>query len=162
MKGIIYKITSPSTDKIYIGSTIQPLMERLYHHRSHLNNTTSNLIISFNDAVIECIEEVEFDTKKKLHDRERYYIQLNRDKCVNKVIPSRTMKEYEVDNRDKRKQYRIRNADEVKERTKQYYRDNADRLNAKIICECGGKHTFKHKSTHLKSNKHQKYISSNI
>ena len=33
--------------------------------------------------------------------------------------------------------------------------------NTKINCICGGKYTHKHKSTHLKNNKHQKILENN-
>ena len=36
MIGYIYKISSPSTDKIYIGSTIQSLKKRFIHHKCEI------------------------------------------------------------------------------------------------------------------------------
>jgi len=165
MKGFVYKITSPSTDKIYIGSTTKTLQTRLITHNSEIKRgkgCMSKLILCFNNAVIECIEEVEFENEKDLRIRERYHIELNRDKCVNQTIPTRTIKEYYIDNADKikekRKKYLIVNVDRYKETLKQYRIDNADRINAKIICECGGKHTYSTKSRHLKTKKHQNYI----
>ena len=37
-KGKIYKIVSPNSDKIYIGSTIRPLKERFWAHMSNWRN----------------------------------------------------------------------------------------------------------------------------
>jgi len=38
-----------------------------------------------------------------------------------------------------------------------YYQDNERNKNS-IVCECGGKYIHKHKSKHLKTNKHMKFI----
>jgi hypothetical protein len=160
MKGFIYKITSPSTDKIYVGSTTKTLGRRFSAHKYTQNKNTqqcsSKIILSFGDAVIDCIEEVEFENKKQLRIRERYHIELNRDKCVNIHLPNRTIKEYRLDTADKIKQYRIDNADRIK----QYTIDNADRLKEKFNCECGGKYVLISKTRHLKTQKHQNYIAS--
>lgn len=187
MKGFVYKITSPSTDKIYIGSTTKTLGRRFSAHK-YRQNCSSKIITSLGDAVIECIEEVEFEDIKELRCRERYHIQLNQDRCVNKLIPTRTRKEYKIDNADKikeiEKQYYIDNADRIKEyrisnahrkkeydkqynidnadKRKQYNIDNADRIKAKINCECGSRYTLHNKLHHLKFKKHQNYIASII
>lgn len=43
------------------------------------------------------------------------------------------------------------------QRTK--YRElNKDKLNQKFECECGGSYAHKHKSQHMATAKHQKYI----
>lgn len=167
MKGFVYKITSPSTDKIYVGSTTKTLNQRFSRHKcSDTHNCTSKIILSFDDAVINLIEEVEFEDVKELRDRERYHIKTNADKCINKAIPNRTMKEYGhqyyIDNADnllkRHKQYKIDNADKIKEQMKNYYITNADKLMEKINCDCGGKYIFTNKSRHLKTQKHQNYI----
>tara|TARA_R110000868_G_scaffold24856_4_gene97479 strand:+ start:864 stop:1472 length:609 start_codon:yes stop_codon:yes gene_type:complete len=141
MKGFVYKITSPSTDKIYVGSTIKTLKRRFSTHKSD-DISSSKIIMSLGNAVIELIEEVEFENKNELRIRERYHIELNRDRCVNIRIPSRThqeytidnadrkkerKKKYDIDNADKIKQYRIDNADRCNEYNKQYCIDNADK-----------------------------------
>ena len=144
--------------------------------------------MSLGDAMIECIEKVEFEDIKELRGRERYHIELNRDVCLNTQIPNRTKSEYYIDNADKARQYQIDNADRIKqyridnadkirkrvkkyeidnadkkkERSKQYRIDNADKLHEKFNCECGGTYTHGHKSIHSKSLKHQNYIASII
>ncbi len=45
------------------------------------------------------VEEVEYENKWELHNRERYYIE--NFECVNKNIPTRTRKEYDQDNKEK-------------------------------------------------------------
>lgn len=148
MIGYIYKICSPSTEKIYIGSTIQSLNKRFIYHKGKYNkNTSSKKIIQYEDAVIESIEEIECNNLHDLRDRERYYIELNRDKCVNLIIPNRTYKEYNYDNKQQHKQYRIDNADKIK-----------IRRNQKHVCECGDEYTYGNKSRHLKTIKHKVFL----
>tara|TARA_R110000868_G_scaffold60828_2_gene185266 strand:+ start:927 stop:1337 length:411 start_codon:yes stop_codon:yes gene_type:complete len=98
MKGFIYKITSPSTDKIYIGSTIIPLQQRFSIHLSKtkygINNCNSKLIIALGNAVIECLEEVEYEDEDTLRLKEGECIRQHWDSCVNRMIPGRTQREY--------------------------------------------------------------------
>ena len=54
IKGKIYKIISPNTEKMYIGSTILPLDLRFSLHKSH-KNCTSMHIINEGDAYIDLI-----------------------------------------------------------------------------------------------------------
>lgn len=159
MKGFIYKITSPSTDKIYIGSTTTTLKTRLRKHRHNKLKCSAELIVSLLDSTIELIEEVEIENKKELLGRERYYIELNRDICVNKNIPNREVKETQ-------KEYYMKNINKIKENKANYYKNNSsiirDKLKQKFNCECGGRYTKNNKVCHLKSKKHEKYISSII
>jgi hypothetical protein len=76
----VYKITSPHTDKVYIGSTKQLLYYRFRQHSSDNNHTSSKKIFEYGDAYIECLEEV---NKNLLIQREQFYIELYGDKCIN-------------------------------------------------------------------------------
>ena len=66
--------------------------------------------------------------KQILRDVEAGYIERFRrycvGRCVNKNLPNRTRKQYDIDNADKKKeylkQYYIDNADKIKEQVKQY------------------------------------------
>ena len=135
--GKIYKITSDSTNKIYIGSTCQPLSKRIADHRDSykqfINNKRNRIItcyelIKLGDAIITLIEDFPCESKEQLHARERYYIELHKDICVNKKIPTRTTKEWQVENKESlalyKKQYRIDN----KEKIKQYNIDNKEKM----------------------------------
>jgi hypothetical protein len=43
------------------------------------------------------------------------------------------------------------------------YRDEKkDILQTKYTCDCGGKYSFLHKTTHIKTKKHQAYINSQV
>lgn len=144
MKGLIYKITSNSTDRIYIGSTENTLEKRLSQHKSKYNiylsgrgkYLSSYEILRLGDYDIELIEEYEFETKKDLLKREGFYIKQNIDITVNKVIPTRTKSEYYRDNRE-----RIRNW-----------------ADARLICDCGKSYTRNNYSHHIKSQFHRNNI----
>jgi len=120
--GKIYSLRSHQTDKIYIGSTIQPLYKRLYYHKFKKTNELSN----YDDVYIEIIEEYSCKNRMELERKEGEHIRANN--CVNKKIAGRTKKEYDDDNKEIKKQYRkqynIDNKDKIKEYRKQYYLNN--------------------------------------
>jgi len=105
----------------YIGSTGQPLKERLWGHKSK-NNECSSYKLDLYNSFIYTIEECNQDDKK---EREQYWID-NTD-CVNIfnaiVDTKKYMKQYNIDNRQKikenKKQYHIDNRDKKKEYSKQ-------------------------------------------
>jgi hypothetical protein len=82
MKGLIYKIVSDSTDKVYIGSTTQTLQKRLKRHKSSYkgylkyNNEyiSSYELVKYKNCKIELLEEIEFTDKRELLKLEGYYI----------------------------------------------------------------------------------------
>lgn len=145
----IYKIVDNTTGKMYIGSTCEPtLAHRLAKHRRSYNRylkggcnlTTSFEILKNNNYSIFLLEEYPCETKDQLLARERFFIENN--ECVNKVIPTRTIKEWEEANKDKLKEYRTKyrqdnsvkiaefqkkyreqNKEKIKEYKKQYYLD---------------------------------------
>ena len=154
-QGKIYKIISG--DLTYIGSTCEyTLAKRMTHHRGcykqWLNGmhsyTTSFELMGNEDAQIILLELYPCGSKDELHARERYHIENN--ECVNKVIPSRTQKEYYEankeellkkkkvyyhDNKDKGKLYREENKDKIrayyianKNRIKAYYEANKESI----------------------------------
>ena len=176
----VYKITSPNTDKVYVGSTTRTLHTRFLQHKRKDNRTTSREIISLGDAIIECLEEVDVDAMKQ---RERYYIELMCEKCVNYKIPLRTRKEWVEDNKDYVKDYhhtyREKNMERVLKVHKLYYETNKEQClerqrqrwaenieieNEKrrlryadmemITCACGSSYKKKHHPKHLKTKNH--------
>ena len=157
MIGYIYTISSEKTDKIYIGSTIQSLNQRFSVHKckfkTQSGGCSSKLIVCYDDCCIECIEELEVDKPKdvKLKARERYYIELYIDNVVNKQKPSRTQKEWYVDNRkhilEKQKNWREANREYILEKKKEKY-----------TCECGSIIVSSIKARHLKTQKHINFM----
>ena len=159
-RGKIYKIISPHTNKIYIGSTTEIyLSHRLAKHKNmyklFLENkhhyTTIYELLKLGDVEIVLIETYPCCSKDELHKKERYYIELNKDFVVNKFIPSRKMKEYYQDNKDvyldKSKKYYEKNKEQIKEKYKEKYN-----------CECGSILCINEKIRHLKTKKHTNFI----
>jgi hypothetical protein len=154
---------------VYYGSTTQRLSKRLNEHKQKYkiwcNNkysyVTSFELFKIGDPIITLVERYPCDDKESLIARERFYIENNT--CVNKIIPGRTDAEWRQVNREtlleRHTQYYQTNHETILEQKAQYYQDNKEILNANHTCCCGGKYTHKHKSRHIKTNKHQSYLS---
>jgi hypothetical protein len=141
----IYKI-EPKIDHdegdIYIGSTTkQYLSQRMTAHRKNYNSTwlkgnkqyklTSYDIFDkygVDNCEIILLETVKATSIDDLRAREKYYIKSI--KCVNRNIPTRTIKEYVDDNKEKIKEqqlnWRLQNKDAIKEYQKVYNEENRD------------------------------------
>ena len=121
-QGKIYKIVCDTTGEVYYGATTYKyLSSRLAKHK---NRTTckSKQILDRGNYSIVLVEEYPCDNKEQLNRRERYYIENN--DCINKIIPTRTQKEWYEANKDKvkkcRKEWYENNKDYMKEYQKQY------------------------------------------
>jgi hypothetical protein len=139
-KGKIYKLTSPHTNDIYYGSTIQSLSKRKGNHKEKFllwekSNDKKLFCYSYklfllgkDDVIITLIENYPCNTKEELLSRERFFIENN--VCVNKNIPLRTDKErYEINKKDilqKCKDYYIKNKDKVDNYKKEHYKENKE------------------------------------
>lgn len=181
--GKIYCIKSDSNPNlIYIGSTTQPLSERLTQHKSNYkkwkNNTknyiTSFEVVKFEDCYIQLIENYPCDSKKELCRREGEHIR--NMTTVNKEIPGRTIKEWKQDNKEliaqkikeynekhkeQKKQWYETNKEQIAQKKKQHYETNRDKIaqkkKEKIYCEFCDISICKDKMTrHEKSLKHIK------
>jgi len=152
--GTIYKIMSDNFDKIYIGSTTQPLNRRLsahkYMYKRYLKNNKNSKCTSFmilekeGNINIETIEVIEFDDKKTLDERERHYINLHYNESVNTS--------------GKPVIHTIANNDYIQYQ-RNYYKNNREhllnRLNSKTICEvCKGVYSYVYKNKHFQTKKH--------
>jgi adenylate kinase family enzyme len=190
--GKIYKI-EPLIDHdegdIYIGSTTKELLcQRMDTHRKDYKlwkNEKRGKVTSFDifdkygleNCVITLLETVNANSKDELYTRERYYIKSL--KCVNKVIPMRTNKEYYNDNKikivekhnqyyednkikivERHNQYNEENKDKLIEYNKQYYKINKEKREIKFTCDCGSVCRISDKQRHSRSSKHIKYIES--
>jgi len=128
----VYKIYSHQGDKIYIGSTTKEfLSQRMASHRSNYKCWKSgklHLCSSFelfdeygiDNCLIELLEAKKCSNKDELHKLEGNYIR--ELVCVNKIIPGRTMTKWQEENKDI-----------IKEKKKQYYEDNKDKLTERKI-----------------------------
>lgn len=142
--GKIYTIRSYQTDKFYIGSTCSPLHKRFYGHKNDYaqfqnqkyHYITSFEIIKYDDCYIELLELFKCDYKIELRKREGEWIRANKINVVNKCVAGRSIEQYQIDNKQIISEYK----------------------NKKNNCECGGNFITVHKSRHLKTKKHLKYM----
>lgn len=77
MFGFIYKLTSPNTPKIYIGSTFETLKTRYIEHKYNWKKNrscSSKIIFNAGDARIELIEKVQVTDKTELRKLEQKYM----------------------------------------------------------------------------------------
>jgi hypothetical protein len=127
-RGKIYKLVNDTSDNVYIGSTAQTLAKRIGGHRNDYkkylegkdkNITSFKLFENDSKVSIILIEEYPCNNKMELERRERYYIESM--KCLNKVVPTRTWKEY-------KKEYNETNKDKILKHMKEYYETNKDKI----------------------------------
>ena len=161
--GKIYKIVDSGYTKCYIGSTVEPLSNRMAGHRSHyrrgkLNSNSKLLFDEFgtDNCRIELIEHFPCNSKEELLKREGNYI--SSTDCVNKVVPGRTKQEWHQQRYNLphvvayRKQFVETHCEELKE----YKKNWGAHL---FLCECGCEINRSSKSKHLKSIKHNELMS---
>ena len=153
-KGKIYRIISDKTDAVYIGSTVQTLERRFTDHKSHFKcgpYCASTELLKLGDARIELIRDFPCNSERELAKGEDDEI-VACCKVVNCRRASRTKSEYYQDNKkgiiEHIKQYREANKAEIAEKQKEPFE-----------CECGSTIRKNEKSRHLKSAKHQAFIS---
>ena len=142
-KGFIYKLTSPQTEKVYIGSTLKPLYFRLYQHKQSYNrfeNGKGNYIgsfevIKFDDCIIEELESFENLTRKGLSIFERKWYdtyKANGVQLCNVNIPMRTKADWMRENKEFldtwNKEYRVKNKDKLNKFANEYYHNNKDKV----------------------------------
>jgi len=168
--GKIYKIVCNVTDEIYIGSTCQPTVaHRVAKHVSTYklfkmgksNYVTSYKIIERCDYNIYLIENFPCNNKDELTKREGEIIKQmqNDNNVVNKVVPGRTLAEYNVDNRDKikeyQKEYHEQHKDKIYKVNKEYREKNKDKLNEqkKVYLEQNKDKIKEQKKEYQKQNK---------
>jgi hypothetical protein len=88
IKGMVYKITSPNTDMVYIGSTTETLNDRLRKHIYDMKKTnnyvSSQIILEKGSVNIELLEEVYVDSIRDLRKIEQEYIDKTHN-AVNKI-----------------------------------------------------------------------------
>ena len=102
-RGKIYKLVNDEfPDLVYYGSTIMKLNKRLSDHKyvSKTKNNSSKILFSKGECKIILVENYPCKSKLELLKKERINIETN--KCINKVIPTRNKKEDKMINKDKK------------------------------------------------------------
>ena len=154
--GKIYKITTPHTSDIYVGSTACGLLsQRMAKHRQgfkgykndNVKYYTSYELLKLGDCKPHLLETYPCNGKDELEAREGYWLQKLRDEglvCVNKYTPGAFLacgnrKEYSAkqyqDNKEKNKADSAKYRKDNKEKIKKYYQDNKEyKTNYKYWC----------------------------
>ena len=143
-KGCIYMIKKQddfNNDNVYIGSCCNFIRRKCGHkstcynpNHPHYNSKVYQYIRDnggWNSWCMTKIIDYPCNNKSELNIMERKYIDEYKSK-LNCNIPTRTSKEYCIDNKDKiaekHKQYYYDNHDEILEQQKQYYYENKDKI----------------------------------
>lgn len=144
MNGKIYKvepINNGEDGDIYIGSTTGYLCKRFYIHKYNYRYNKNNYCIfnlfnkyGIDNLKIVLIEEITYNNKRELLNREGFYIKSMN--CINKNIP-RTREEYKLDNKDilneRLKQWQLENKEKISQQKKIYYQLNKDKIKEKRL-----------------------------
>ena len=133
----IYKITSPSTEKIYIGSTTQSLSYRLQNHikiyKLYIDDNTkeyssSNEILAYGDYEIILIAQFNFNNISELKKKKDEYIKANINICINNTVSEERQQFFDDKKRNiaeyKKQYYANDNKESIADYKKQYYNDN--------------------------------------
>jgi hypothetical protein len=169
----IYKITPVGEyddGDVYVGSTSQPLNERLSGHRCEYRqgkNIASGILFNkygMENCKIELLEQCD-ETDR--YEKETYWF--NNIKCVNFVKPPTglTLKEYRhsryCEKRDELteyyKEYYTNNRNRILEYHKEYQRENAEKIREyqkkRVVCECGKNILWYMRNRHYQSKSHR-------
>ena len=151
-KSVIYKLYDNTNGDTYYGSTCNKLRYRIRQHKYYASKRPcKSKSIILNDEWSYCVvEEFPCETKLQLHTRERWWIENH--KCINKIIPTRTTKEWREEHQEVIKKYREEHKEDKKIYMKLYQQQ-------KYVCECGAELTLCNKPRHIKSAKHIKLMS---
>ncbi len=174
-KTIMYKLCCNDVNikDVYVGHTTD-FITRKAGHKCNCNNEKRkdyNIYVykfirengGWSNWNMVMLEEYPCNSKLEATKRERELME-ELNSTLNKVIPTRTYKEYCNDTLNyqskRHKEYRENNLDKIKELNKKWRKDNEDKLKEKIICNCGSHYSYSSKTTHFKTKKHQNYINS--
>jgi hypothetical protein len=157
---LVYKICckDPTITDCYVGHTTNKAKRKQNHKKScnNPNDKSYNLYVyrfirnngGFDNWEFIVLEEFSCENRNQAELRERYWLE-TLCASLNKIIPTRTKKEWNEENREN-----------IKESKKKYYKDNKERLNKKIDCDCGGSYDSYHRARHFKTAKHINYLNS--
>ena len=141
-KGIVYKIVNDINEEIYVGSTVAELKTRFGVHKCSARTEKCKDIrlyklmneIGFNHFHIEPLEEIQFEHKKELREKEGEYIR--QYGTLNSLIAGRTKDQYRKDEKQniaiRDKMYTEKNREAVLQRKKDYYDKNRDRMKSQM------------------------------
>lgn len=177
----IYMLYNDGQDKVYIGSTCRNIRKRLNEHNSKKGGTMSRLMKGGGRLKATILED---DISLEDRDnREKYWIEKMKDKCVNKQIPQNINAQ---NSQEYHKEYRQKNYEKLRQKDKEYYEANKpyllernrrykrrigkarisemwknyysrkkDWINRRVKCECGVELNNNCLQRHKRSKKHR-------
>ena len=86
ISGKIYRLVCDDPNLVYIGSTTQTLNQRLSGHKKGFEKCKSDKLFEVGGVRIEMIEQLDFNNRWEMENRESYMI-LNTDNTTNKRPP---------------------------------------------------------------------------
>ena len=144
LEGMIYKIESNKTNKVYIGSTTLSIKQRFQIHQSSYKRYQKGLgqyisafdIFDADDSPsIEVIQNFPCINRTQLDTQERAVIEAYQDVCCNHNIPKRSIEEYLYANRESiqayHRRYFVKHRKRIIAKQKFYYRKNLELNRAK-------------------------------
>lgn len=167
-KSIVYKISSPHTNDIYVGSSTKNEKTRFKEHDSaynkHLTDPVKTKycysfeIMRLGDCEITVLERVNVNTKKELRMRENYYYD-TLDNVINKNRPFSTPE----DAKKREKKYREEHQIAIKERKKNDYEKNKEKYQEKNkeYYETNKEEIHKHAKIYKEKNKEKIKLNKN-
>lgn len=154
-KAKIYKLVNADDETLYIGSTCQSLAVRMRSHRYYAERKLTVPIYKYinetcgvDNVFIKLVCNYPCDSKEDLIAEERRQCELiGLDNLKNVRLPGRSFEEYYRENKQI-----------VLERNKNYYEKHKERINKKIVCDCGSSYSSKQKKKHQTTKRHTKYL----
>jgi hypothetical protein len=169
--GKVYVIRNIVNDKVYIGSTTQPLSKRMVEHRGNVTNTKRQNYkiyqnmheIGVEHFYIELLELCPCETKEQLNKREGELIRQHNSVAdgYNSVIAGRTKHEYYQAHKDilvqKQRAYYKANKDQLVEQQREFYQNNKEKVKeqAHTQYQANKDHILKQKHEYRQANKEQ-------
>lgn len=160
----IYKVIKKDDDKIlYIGSTSN-INQRIINHKSDCYNVKSS---GHSKKLYKYIRKngewedytftvIENNIEGDLEEREKYYI--NKEKpLLNITTPNVTSEEIIMKAKETTKKYREKNKD-IRNKNNRKYREASEYIN----CDCGSLIKKHNTASHLKTDKHNRYLNNQI
>ena len=121
--GFIYRLWCKNSLKTYYGSTTGDIANRLAEHENKYHRGirhSSADIIAGGNYCIEQIELVDYEDKKELRERERFFIETDKN-SINRNIPNRTSKDWHEEHPHYNKNYYQANKEKHRAYMRSYY-----------------------------------------
>ncbi len=166
---MIYNTSAP-VFKVYYGSTVQTLNDRMSVHKSS-KNCESKSIIASGTYAYPLLEDYPCNTKKELQYREAEYIISNWDSCLNKTIPGAIDRAGGILQYDRLRNKTAKRKEYKKKHNKEYRKKNAEKIAAqskeykkqKVTCNlCGSMRTKNSIARHKKTKTCRAFVQSEV